>query len=254
MQPLLHFSLALLIGLGGYFYWQRWLGKHPLPLKTVLALILTAAPLVLLGGHVAYYVTNRPAAAPFFLSLHGWSAGYHSLGSLAGIALAVLVVAWVQRLPVRYLFDLFAPAVFIVSAIWRLGCFFHGCCYGAPTDLPWGVSFPVVEELGLRTPPSHPVQLYEAGASILLFSLLPLIADRLKARPGQGLIALAAVWLYAAERFVLEVYRIGGTTEAVLAGFSLTQLIAGTALVVCGAGMLLLIRHRTVGRVGKTPI
>jgi hypothetical protein len=24
----------------------------------------------------------------------------------------------------------------------RIGCFLNGCCYGKPTDLPWGVRFP----------------------------------------------------------------------------------------------------------------
>jgi len=230
--------------LGGFIHWQRWLGKYPLPTKAILALFATALPLVLLGGHTAYYLAGRPPAAPFFLTLHGWSSGYHSLGALAGIALAVLVVSWVQRLPALYLFDLFAPAVFIVSAIWRLGCFFHGCCYGAPTEMLWGVSFTIVNELGIRTPPSHPVQLYEAAVSIALFSLLPWLAARCKARPGDGLLAALVVLLYSAERFVLEFFRIGGTTHAIFVGLSLTQLIAGIALAAFGTALMQSILRR----------
>lgn len=52
-------------------------------------------------------------------------------------------------------------------AVGRLGCFFNGCCFGVPTELPWGVDF------GLG--PAHPTQLYEvvfhATCAIVLWSL-----------------------------------------------------------------------------------
>lgn len=254
MWQFYHFGLALLVGLGGFFYWQRWLGRYPLPLKAILALLAAAVPLVLLGGHLAYYVVSRPAAAPFFLTFAGWRSGYHSLGSLCGIAVAVVIVARAQRLPALYLFDLFAPAVFIVSAIWRLGCFFHGCCYGAPTSLPWGVSFTIVRELGIRTLPSHPVQLYEATASVALFLLLLPLAARCKARPGSGLLAGLVVLLYSSERFALEFFRIGGTTHAVAGGLSPTQLITGGLMLAVGALLILAVKFRQPNKPIKTGI
>ncbi|MCA9606273.1 MAG: prolipoprotein diacylglyceryl transferase [Myxococcales bacterium] len=50
--------------------------------------------------------------------------------------------------------DGFAVPVAVSIAIGRLGCFWAGCCYGAPTDLPWGIDFGD----GIAR---HPNQLYE---------------------------------------------------------------------------------------------
>jgi prolipoprotein diacylglyceryltransferase len=50
--------------------------------------------------------------------------------------------------------DGFAVPVAVSIAFGRIGCFYAGCCYGAPTDLPWGVDF---GDGVLR----HPNQLYE---------------------------------------------------------------------------------------------
>jgi phosphatidylglycerol:prolipoprotein diacylglycerol transferase len=38
--------------------------------------------------------------------------------------------------------DIVAPCITLGLAIGRIGCFLNGCCYGADTHLPWGVSFP----------------------------------------------------------------------------------------------------------------
>jgi len=40
------------------------------------------------------------------------------------------------------IFDLGAPCMMFGLAFGRIGCFLNGCCYGAPTNLPWGVQFP----------------------------------------------------------------------------------------------------------------
>ena len=34
-----------------------------------------------------------------------------------------------------------APGLALGQAIGRLGCFFAGCCYGRPSDVPWAVTF-----------------------------------------------------------------------------------------------------------------
>ena len=40
--------------------------------------------------------------------------------------------------------DLLSPYVGLGLAIHRaFGCFLNGCCYGRPTDMPWGVQFPL---------------------------------------------------------------------------------------------------------------
>ncbi len=51
--------------------------------------------------------------------------------------------------------DSFALPLALALAVGRWGCFFHGCCHGVPTQLPWGVDFGD----GIAR---HPTQAYES--------------------------------------------------------------------------------------------
>jgi phosphatidylglycerol:prolipoprotein diacylglycerol transferase len=71
-----------------------------------------------------------------------WKGGLELLG---GVILAIAVI-WLyirhHRLPVRHYLDALAIGLVVALAFGRIGCFLNGCCYGKPTDLPWGVTFP----------------------------------------------------------------------------------------------------------------
>jgi phosphatidylglycerol:prolipoprotein diacylglycerol transferase len=47
-----------------------------------------------------------------------------------------------KKVPIRRGMDIVAPCLMVGLAFGRIGCFLNGCCYGAETTLPWGVSFP----------------------------------------------------------------------------------------------------------------
>jgi len=64
--------------------------------------------------------------------------------------------------------DSFAVPVALAVAVGRLGCFRAGCCYGTPTNLPWGVDFGD----GLAR---HPAQLYEAAFHLTAAAILYLL-------------------------------------------------------------------------------
>jgi prolipoprotein diacylglyceryltransferase len=63
--------------------------------------------------------------------------------------------------------DTFALPLALALAVGRWGCFFNGCCYGAPTSLPWGVAFAVDEQ----TVFCHPTQLYESAFHLLMAAI-----------------------------------------------------------------------------------
>jgi phosphatidylglycerol---prolipoprotein diacylglyceryl transferase len=72
--------------------------------------------------------------------------------------------------------DSFAVPVAVAVAIGRVACFVGGCCYGAPTSLPWGFAFRSAgDPLGAMVR-RHPTQLYEAAfhatMAVVLFVLL----------------------------------------------------------------------------------
>ena len=91
-----------------------------------------------------------------FLSGAAWfSNGKTILCGLVGGYAGVEVAKWCMMIKTKT-GDGFAVPVAVGVAIGRLGCFDFGCCYGTPTDLPWGVVFPTAGEM-----PRHPTQLYE---------------------------------------------------------------------------------------------
>ncbi len=91
----------------------------------------------------------------------------------------------------------------------RLGCFSAGCCYGVPTELPWGIKFPF--HGGKPHPFSdifvHPTQIYEAILNLLNFLILLLIW-RKKQFDGQ----ILSLYLinYGIIRFAIEFLRNDG--------------------------------------------
>ena len=67
--------------------------------------------------------------------------------------------------------DGFAVPVAVSVAVGRLGCFHAGCCYGAPTDLPWGWDFGD----GIAR---HPNQLYEVAFHLTMAAAMVWVGRR----------------------------------------------------------------------------
>lgn len=125
--------------------------------------------------------------------------------------------------------DLFTPAIAIAHFCGRIGCFLHGCCFGAPTTLPWGVVYPAGSlpfarygDLAL-----HPVQLYEAAGSLLLTAVYILLLRKMP----RGVTMSAYMILYGTMRFLDEMVR--GDNPRVLLGMTPAQVI-GVVFVPCG--------------------
>jgi phosphatidylglycerol:prolipoprotein diacylglycerol transferase len=113
------------------------------------------------------------------------------------------------------------PALALGYAIGRLGCFLNGCCYGAPTDLPWAFRFHDPPVTGPLTAPSHPTQIYASLINLGIFAALWAMAMR-KTRPGQVFFAYLA--LYSIYRFGIEFLRKGYTAKVWLGGLTQAQI------------------------------
>jgi phosphatidylglycerol:prolipoprotein diacylglycerol transferase len=113
--------------------------------------------------------------------------------------------------------DSFAVPVAVAVGIGRLGCFHAGCCYGTPTELPWGVVFPAVD-----SQPRHPTQLYEAvfhaSAAAVLFWLQ---------RHGlfRGQLIKLYILSYMVYRFFTELIRPEARLAGGLTGYQLAALV-----------------------------
>src|ERR1700690_659286 len=102
----------------------------------------------------------------------GWrvlwdQAGFAWFGGLVfGIA-ALVFQGWRARIGALRTLDLAAPSGAIGYGIGRIGCFLSGDgCYGIPTNLPWGMSFPHGIEPTLAR--VHPTPLYELAAGLVI--------------------------------------------------------------------------------------
>jgi phosphatidylglycerol:prolipoprotein diacylglycerol transferase len=105
-----------------------------------------------------------------------------------------------QNLRWLQLTDFIAPLVPPGLAFGRMGNFINGELWGRPTDLPWAMIFPKVDDL-----PRHPSQLYEfALEGVLLFALLWLYAR--KPRPV-GMVSGMFLAGYGSFRFLVEFTR-----------------------------------------------
>jgi phosphatidylglycerol:prolipoprotein diacylglycerol transferase len=98
--------------------------------------------------------------------------------------------------------DYATPGILAGIGVGRVGCFLAGCCYGAPTDLPWGVHFPAEHAShGLAV---HPVQLVDSAFGVLGLAVCAAWWKR-RRFSGEALCATAAS--YAVYRFGTELLR-----------------------------------------------
>ncbi len=133
-------------------------------------------------------------------------------GFIGAIAAAIFIL---KRLKIPFLpsADYFAAALPLGQGIGRWGCLAAGCCYGKPTQLPWGVrlggSPASVTPPDLWGIPLHPTQLYESAAdfSIFLFIAFWLIPRIEKKEVEAGTAFWTYMLAYAFARFLIEFVR-----------------------------------------------
>jgi len=196
---------------------------------TAILATLFGARLLLVATHFSLF-----RAHPFWiLGLATVPGAWIAVGGAAiGVAAAALY-ALAEGLPLLRTADAAAPAIALAFAINRIGAFCAGLDWGTPTTLPWGITYrSVIAELWYGTPGGirlHPVQLYDAAASLAIFALLLLLPHR---RDGET--AGAWLFLYGLCRFFLEFCR--GNAQHVLGGaLTVAQLLAIAAVLAGGA-------------------
>jgi phosphatidylglycerol---prolipoprotein diacylglyceryl transferase len=224
-------ALALIAALAAAMHFARRLGLDPNKIWTLsLAAILTTligARLLLVVAHFSVFRQH-----PFWvLGLTGAHDLWIEPASVVlGIAAAILY-ALAEGLPLLGVADSLAPAIALAVAVNRVGAFVAGIDFGAPAIVPWSVTYTSrLAELWYGTPtgvPLHPVQLYDAAASLAIFGLLSWWLPR---RRQNGELAGAWLFLTGTASFFLGFYR--GYPAKPIFSFILpiAALVAGAAL------------------------
>ena len=117
------------------------------------------------------------------------------IGGYVGVELA----KWTLDIRVKT-GDTFAVPCAVAVAIGRIACFVGGCCFGTPTNLPWGVVFQNARD----SLPRHPTQIYEAAFHLAVADLLLLLQSRGIFR---GQLIKLYILIYLAYRFATEFIR-----------------------------------------------
>jgi phosphatidylglycerol:prolipoprotein diacylglycerol transferase len=219
MLPHPQYTLFMVLSLAVFVITRRLVPKSP----ALAALTWRQRTMLALAGFIGGALG---AKLPFIDTGDGWLTGIWFrdgktittglVGAYLGVELAKI------GLHIRVKTgDSFAIPLALALAVGRWGCFFNGCCYGQPTDLPWGVVF---HDNVAR----HPTQLYECafhlGMAIVLCQLFRfglLVNHRLK-------LYLIAYCVY---RFLTELIRPEPADYFGLTFYQATVLLFAAALV-----------------------
>jgi phosphatidylglycerol:prolipoprotein diacylglycerol transferase len=251
--PVTSYGLWLAVGmLVALFVTSRLAARDGLPKDRIYDLGLWTLVGGLLGSKMLMFLIEDNVNV---LSLDFLRSGGVFYGGLIGGFLSVVFLVWYYKLAFWKVADAFAPGVALGQAFGRQGCFSAGCCWGKPTDLPWGVHFTEKGHEYTGVPiygPDggalhlHPTQLYESFLMLAVFGLLVFL-HRHKKFDGQILITYGII--YSIIRFTIEFVRddprgdlLGLTT---LTGLSTSQLVS---LLVAAASIIFMVwRLRSAG-------
>ena len=158
---------------------------------------------VIVGGRLGYVIFYNLS---FFVNqpieiLKLWEGGMSFHGGLIGVILSTYIFSKVKKLNYKIYFDIICCAAPIGIFLGRIANFINSELYGTPTEKPWGIIFPEIDNLS-----RHPSQLYEAFLEgIVLFILINFLF--LKKNFNYGLISFLFLIFYGIFRIVSEFYR-----------------------------------------------
>ena len=150
-------------------------------------------------GSVFFYNFDRFLVDPLWV-FRVWEGGMSFHGGLLGVGVEFYFYSKSLRKGFWETIDFIVPFVPFGLGAGRIGNFIGGELWGRPTDVPWGMVFPHVDQL-----PRHPSQLYEVALEgVALFILLWWFSSKPRPRLAvSGVFALG----YGSFRFFIEFFR-----------------------------------------------
>ena len=196
------FLLGLVAGCLIFVYSNPKLKKYREQLLDCYLYILIG---ILLGSKLMYVLLHvQDYVEDFSRIWTDFRRGFAFYGGFIGAIIAVLLFFRKKKLPIWAFVDSAAPAIPLGHAIGRIGCIFAGCCYGTPTDLPWGIIYPTSCPIAPSGVSLHPYPVYELLLNLVLFGTLMLLRNKVKV--GGRLMSMYLIG-YSLIRFGLDYVR-----------------------------------------------
>ncbi len=202
----------------------------------------------IIGSRLFYVITHLEyfRASPLD-AFKIWEGGLTFYGGfIAAFGVAAFMIKK-HGLPLFQTLDLFAPSLAVGIMFGRLGCFFAGCCYGLPCDLPWAVTFTDPQSLAQLNVGLHPTQLYAAAGSAITLAVLLLMKKR---KTFHGELGLLWIMLYSGFRLFEELFRGGVRGDLVFDRYPSSQVLALVLLIAAAALFPVLKKRNRCSRTG----
>ncbi|MFH1224150.1 MAG: prolipoprotein diacylglyceryl transferase, partial [Pseudomonadota bacterium] len=205
-------------------------------------------PWIILGAAVGARLFHVLVERPAFVFEHPldifklWDGGVTFYGGLIGGVIVVYLFTRKHKMSMLAVSDFIIPYAALGMVFGRLGCFLAGCCYGLPTELPWGIAImnhdSITRPLGIAL---HPTQLYQALVNLITFIILYRNTWRKKFE-GQNLLLFGL--MYPLGRTIVEFFRADSIRGYIIDGVITTsQGISIVIFVTCLVIYINRIRH-----------
>jgi phosphatidylglycerol:prolipoprotein diacylglycerol transferase len=149
-----------------FIMWRRWKKEMDVLIDFYISLLSGLLLCGLIYSLFILYMIENKKEIPEFLK-----GGMSIVWTLSlGISFFFILFRYPPKF-LDFLDHIFPFLAFLLGWSKGLHCFVFGCCYGKPTELPWGVVFHPQSPAGKAFPgiPLHPVQLYNTiGAWIII--------------------------------------------------------------------------------------
>ena len=261
------FGLILIIGLLAGAFLAAWMARRREENPEHVWDGLTWALLLGIAMARLFYILNPPPSAvaqgytaqwyimhPFNLAdgpLAIWHGGLSQAGALLGGGLGAWLYALRRKLNVRKWADIVIPGVLLGLAIAGWANVLAQQMYGPPTELPWGISIAMGEDINRRVAPYddpslfpaethfHPTPAYLALWGLLCLGVVLLVRARFgKALRDSDLFLIGAL-VYAPGLFLADFLRVD--VSKVILGLTGAQILA---ILVFGTVLVAFVRRR----------
>jgi prolipoprotein diacylglyceryltransferase len=223
--------------------------RQKIPVWSVLLMLTTMSLFTIIGSRFITIPVNEWGSvlrSGDYTENTGRSAIGGLLFGLATLLFSVRILGLSKN--VLNMYAWIAPIGF---GIQKIGCFFNGCCYGKPSDLPWSVQYTtgtsahfhhfingIIDEKAAFSLNVHPVQLYEV---IFLFGIAYIVWRTKDFWKKSGSSLLFSLLLFFIFRFSLEFLRDPDSStfnNNVILGVRLFQWVLLILGFVCGGALM----------------